>query len=227
MTGCIIVAAGKGTRFKSRIPKTLFLIKGIPVIEYCLQTISMSSLIDEMVVVTQKRFINTRRVSMWKQSFSKITAVVPGGNCRERSVLNGLCHCSKKCDTILVHDGARPFLSEHLISSIVKTTQEYGACVPVSPVNGSVKIVKNNKILSTIFDKNLQIAQTPQGFKKKILEDAFELNKENLADFPDDASLCMKAGFPVHAITGDVKNIKITTRQDLSLALAICDSLSF
>lgn len=224
MICCIVVAAGRGKRFKSRIPKTLFMMRGIPVVEYCLRTFSASSLVDEVILVMQKKFINTSQVSAWKKSYNKLVKVVPGGKYREQSVLNGLLHCSKKCNIILVHDGARPFVSENLINRVIRATARYGACIPVWSVNGSVKSVKKDRIVSTISQGTLHIAQTPQGFRKEIIEKAFEFNKNHLKDFPDEASLCMKAGFGVHVVPGEVINIKITTKEDLQLAFAICGS---
>lgn len=224
MICCIIVAAGRGKRFKSRIPKTLFMMRGIPVVEYSLRTFSASPLVDEVILVMQKKFINTDQVSVWKKFYSKLVKVVPGGKYRELSVFNGLLHCSKKCNMVLVHDGARPFVSESLINRVIKATARYGACIPVWPVNGSVKSVKKNNLVSTISDGALYIAQTPQGFRKKIIKKAFEFNKKTLKDFPDEASLCMEAGFDVHVVPGEVRNIKITTKEDLQLALAICSS---
>ncbi len=224
MICCIVVAAGRGKRFKSKIPKTLFLMQGIPIVEYCLRTLSMSPLIDEVILVMQKRFVNNTQVSIWKKSFSKLVRVVPGGKYRSQSVLNGLSHCSEKCDIVLIHDGARPFVSENLIGRVARAAEKYGACIPVWPVNGSVKLVKKNKVVSTILENELQIAQTPQGFRKEIIEKAFMLNRKNLRGLPDEASLCMKAGFDVYTVCGEARNIKITTRQDLRLALAICGS---
>ncbi len=224
MICCIVVAAGKGKRFKSKIPKTLFLMQGVPIVEYCLQTLSKCPLIDEIILVMQKKFIETTIVSKWKMSFSKIGSIVPGGRFREESVLNGLSCCSRKYDTILIHDGARPFVSENLIKRVIKATIKYGACIPVYPVNGSVKSVRKNRVISTIFEEGIQVAQTPQGFKREIIEKIFSIDIRNLKKFPDEASLCIKQGFDVYAIPGEAKNIKITTKQDLHLALAILNS---
>lgn len=223
MNGCIIVAAGRGTRFKSKTPKTFYLLEGKPLLEYSLETFSNSTVIDGIILVVQKKFMKTKYISDLKQRFSKIKAIVPGGRFREESVANGLKYCPENWDIVLIHDGARPFVSASLIKRVVKGVLRNGICIPVYPVNGSVKVVKNNKVEHTIFEKNVGVAQTPQGFKRDIVEKIFFVNKKELKYFPDEASMCEKSGFFVYTTKGDVTNIKITTRQDLKIAKAILE----
>ncbi|MCM8788845.1 MAG: 2-C-methyl-D-erythritol 4-phosphate cytidylyltransferase, partial [Candidatus Omnitrophica bacterium] len=213
MTGCIIVAAGRGTRFKDKTPKTFFLLRDSPMIEYSLRTFSNCALIDEIVLVLQKRFIKSRFVSIWKRHFPKIRAVVQGGRFREESVFNGFLRCSKDCDIILIHDGARPFVSCRLIQRVVKGALRYGSCVPAYPPNGSVKLVRNRKLVKTMNHKGIEIAQTPQGFSRYVLERIFFSHGKELGKYADESSICENSGFPVHIIRGEVTNIKITTRE--------------
>ncbi len=221
MTGCIIVAAGRGTRFKSRMPKTFFLLKDKPLLQYSLETFSKCEAIDEIVLVVQRRFLKNKYVLNWKKHFPKIKSFVAGGEFREESVLNGLKKCSNNCEVILIHDGARPFLTCNLIKRVEEAALKYGACIPVYPVNGSVKIVRNRKLAGTIYEKDVEIAQTPQGFRRDILEKIFKKYRKELNKFPDESSMCEKYGFPVHTIRGESTNIKITNRQDLKIALAL------
>lgn len=221
MTGCIIVAAGRGTRFKSKTPKTFFLLQNSPMLEYSLRTFSNCALIDEIVLVLQKRFIQSKYVSSWKWCFPKIKAVVSGGKFREESVFNGFVKCSKNCDIILVHDGARPFVSCKLIQKVIRGVSRYGACVPAYPINGSAKLVRNGRLIRTITEKGIEIAQTPQGFSRQVLEKIFSLRENDLRNYPDESSMCEVSGLPVRMIKGDATNIKITTREDLKIAHAL------
>ncbi|MGC8804658.1 MAG: IspD/TarI family cytidylyltransferase, partial [Candidatus Ratteibacteria bacterium] len=137
------------------------------------------------------------------------------------SVFNGISHCSTSCDTILVHDGARPFVTESLIASVIKGAEKYGACIPAYPVNGSVKIVKDSKLVSTIFETALQVAQTPQGFKREILKKIFLTYKNELDKYPDESSMCEQSGINVRVVPGEITNIKITTHDDIKIALSL------
>lgn len=223
MNGCIIVAAGRGTRFKSRTPKTFYILKDKPLLEYSLEAFSNSELIDGIILVVQKKFMKNKYLSDLKNRFLKIKTIVPGGIFREESVANGLKSCPANWDIILIHDGARPFVSTSLIKRVVKGVLKKGICIPVYPVNGSAKIVKNNRVEHTIFEKNVEVAQTPQGFKRHILEKVFSIKKKELKYFPDEASMCEKSGFFVYTTRGEVTNIKITTPQDLKIAKAILE----
>ena len=224
MTGCVIVAAGRGVRFKSNLPKILFPLDGIPVIEYSLRTFSMCSLIDEIVLVVNKQMMESDYVSKWNGEFSKIREIVAGGACREESVFNGISRCSKKCDIILIHDGARPFVTESLISSVIKGTKKYGACIPAYSVNGSVKLVKRKRLVSTIVEKGIEVAQTPQGFKKEILEKIFLTCGNQLNKYPDESSMCEQSGISVYVVSGEITNIKITTQDDVKIALSLLNT---
>lgn len=169
----------------------------------------------------KKKCMTDMCVSKLKQFFPKIKAIVPGGRVRQESVLNGFLNCSKECDIILIHDGARPFVSVGLIKRVVRGVLKYGSCIPVYPANGSVKIVKNRKLMGTIFERNIGIAQTPQGFRRDILEKVFSAHREELENFPDESSMCEKSGYIVYTVAGEITNIKITTRDDLKIARAL------
>lgn len=221
MTGCIIVAAGRGMRFKSKMPKIFYPLQGKSVLEHSIMRVSGCTLIEEIIVVVQKKYIKSSYINVLKGLFPKIRAVVSGGKFREESVLKGFLNCSEDCDIILIHDGARPFISSRLIERVVKGVLKYGSCIPVYPTNGSVKIVRNKKLIRTLFEKGIEIAQTPQGFRREILEKIFSINRENLKNFPDESSMCEKSGYSVHTVAGEITNIKITTREDLKIARAL------
>ncbi len=212
MIGCIVVAAGRGKRFKNK-----------PILEYSLETFSMCEMIDEIVLVVQEKYLKNKAILLLQKRLPKIKAITAGGSCREESVFNGFEKLSETCDIILIHDGARPFVSMDLIKSVINGTEKYGACIPCLPVNGSAKITKKGKLEKTIFEKDLEIAQTPQGFRRSILKKAFEFCKSNLAHYPDESSMCLEAGLDVHTVKGKVQNIKITTPEDVLIASAILE----
>ncbi len=142
--------------------------------------------------------------------FLEVTAAVQGGGTRQESVRAGLRALPEGTEFVLIHDGARPFISQDLIARVIQSTQEHGAATPALAVTDTIR--QGNKTLDR---SQLHAVQTPQGFRVSDLLKAYE----NPQPATDDAGLMDQAGFPVALVEGDRRNIKLTTIEDYELAL--------
>ncbi|MDI6761143.1 MAG: 2-C-methyl-D-erythritol 4-phosphate cytidylyltransferase [Candidatus Brocadiaceae bacterium] len=148
--------------------------------------------------------------------------LVQGGGRRQDSVYCGLQSLGEDTEIVLVHDAVRPLVSSEIVKSVMKMAWEKGACVPAIPIQATVKEVDAQKrITRTINRDSLWMAQTPQGFRKEILMRAYDALAETGEEVTDDAQAVEKLGYPVEIVPGDPANIKITTPEDIRLAIAL------
>lgn len=220
----IVVAAGKGLRLKSRIPKPLVKIDSKPLIIYSLNALSRYPLVREIVVVANPSNYPGITKIIRQYRVSKIKDVVLGGIRRQDSVYNGLRVIEPRTDLVLIHDGARPFIDTKILSSLIKAAKEYGAVIVGVPVEATIKSVVSSqgsvvRVKKTIDRENLWEIQTPQVFKKDLILEAYE--KFGNTKVTDDAMLVEKMGKKVSVILGSSHNIKVTTPEDLVIAEAI------
>ncbi len=226
----IVVAAGEGLRFNSRLPKLLNKINSVKIITYCLRALDTHPLIKDIVVVANSRNEESIRNEIRKYHFRKINKIVKGGKARQDSVAKGLEVIDNRTDLILIHDGARPFIDKDMISAAIKEAKRFGASclgVQVKATIKSVKVlkcqgVKESMVEETLDRSKLWEAQTPQVFKKELILKAY--SKADIK-VTDDASLVERLGVPVKMVMGSYFNIKITTSEDLIIARAILASL--
>jgi 2-C-methyl-D-erythritol 4-phosphate cytidylyltransferase len=148
----------------------------------------------------------------------KVSSVVAGGKTRAGSVKNCFKAIKMPCDIVLIHDGARPFLSERLIRSSIISASRYGACITAVPQTDTVKLAGKDLFVKRTLDRSgLWRAQTPQAFKYGILRKAV-LASDRSGSITDDASMVERAGKKARIIEGDARNIKVTTKEDLKMA---------
>lgn len=209
----VIVAAGKAERFGGE--KLTFEIFGKPLLSYMLDSLQKIDEIEELIVVTRADMISFIRKLL--HEYKKPWRVVKGGVTRADSVFEGLR--VSRGDVVLIHDGARPVLSRDLVKRILEALTLYPAVVPALPVTDTLRESLGEKILGEMVNReNLLRIQTPQGFKRDILLLAHEKVGKDRGKFTDDSTLVEEAlGVKVHWILGDVKNIKITHREDIKL----------
>lgn len=214
----IIIAAGEGRRFGS--PKQMALLKGKPVLEWCLEKFEAHREITEIVLALR----DEEQKERYLENYSKITAVTRGGERRQDSVLSGFrCLDSMDADVVLIHDGVRPLVSEDLIDRIIAATRNKGAAIPVISVDDTVKVIENERVLHTVDREKLYRVQTPQGFFYDILKTALDKAKVENYYGSDEASLVERTGKEIMAVPGDRKNIKITTPEDILLVEAFLE----
>lgn len=219
----IIVAAGSSTRMNG-LNKQFLEINGIPVIIKTLLAFEQSSAIKNIILVTKAEDIFKLQLLAEQHGISKLSDIVCGGNSRQESVLNGLARVGGEENSLLIHDGARPLVSEEVINRVVNGLKNHPAVTCAVKVKDTIKqIDESGKVIKTLARNSLVAVQTPQGVRRQEYRKAIDLI-ENLADFTDDTSIMEAAGFEVLTVEGDYKNIKITTPEDISTALKFAES---
>ena len=218
-TSAIIAAAGSGTRMRSTTSKLLIKLGKRPVLAMTLATFDKASGIDEIIVVTREKDINKvkRMASMF--GIKKLAAVVCGGDTRQKSIHNALN--AVKGELVLIHDGARPFVTQKQINEVAEALCENDAAALGIPVTDTIKSVDGDYITGTIDRSTLVSIQTPQGFKTEIIKKAHERAIEKDLSVTDDCALCENMGVKVKVVVGSPTNIKLTTPEDLLFAEGI------
>lgn len=220
----IIAAAGTGSRMGTATKKQYLALAGLPVLVHTLKVFEGSALIKQVVlVVGQDEITWCQREILEKFRFTKVLAVVPGGAYRQHSVYNGLMALNAQpTDIVLVHDGARPLITEEIIATAVNGAMAKGAAVVAVPVKDTIKKASSQGvIIDTPPRAELWAVQTPQAFQYQILMNAYQQAEQEDFIGTDDASLVERSGHEVHLVTGSYENIKITTLEDMAFAEAI------
>lgn len=225
----IVVAAGKGTRLKTKVSKALVKIDSVPVVIYCLKALSSHPLVKEIIVVANSFNLQGIKRSIKRYSIGKVKEVVLGGAQRNNSVCNGLKAIGPKAEIILVHDAARPFIDKKTVSSVIKEARNSGAAIVGVPVKATIKGVRcqvlgvrKKYVVSETLDRSgVWEIQTPQVFRRDLLLKAYEKFGDYSAT--DDSMLVEKLGVKVSVVLGSYNNIKITTPEDLVIAQAIAE----
>lgn len=220
----IVLAAGSGSRMKSKTKKQFMEIKGKPVIWYSLFEFEKSR-VDEIILVTGKEDIDyCKKEIVEKYNLKKIKNVVAGGSERYESVYNGLKEVTG--NIVLIHDGARPLINNVIIERSIEGTIKSDACVVGVPVKDTIKRAnKEGYIIDTPNRSELWITQTPQSFKTDLVKMAYKKMKEELEkgntnlNITDDAMVVEEfTTNQVRFVQGDYKNIKVTTPEDIDIA---------
>jgi len=215
----IVVAAGEGSRFKSKISKPLVTLNNKPVIIYSLEALSSLPQVKEIIIVANNNNYLEIIRKVRQHRIKKISKVVRGGARRQDSVYNGLKAVDSSLGLVLIHDAARPFMDKALIGAVIKQAALSGAAIAAVPVKATVKETRaraSHVVRRTLNRDLLWEAQTPQVFDRRLILKAY--NKFNRLDVTDDAALFEKLGRRVKIVMGSYKNIKITTPEDLIIA---------
>jgi len=223
-TVAIIPAAGTGTRYSTTRAKLLENLNGQPVIIHTLKKICSINEIESLIVCTSQDLIDEIKYLVRKFELEKVKEVILGGKTRQQSVFFGLQRATQyKPDFVLIHDGARPLVSEEILHTGLDFAVKKGACIAAVPTKDTIKKadISSHLIKETLNRNELWNIQTPQIFKFSELLKAHELFKAN--DFTDDAALIGKVGIQAYVYEGSYKNIKITTEEDLLIAKLFMD----
>ena len=222
----IVLAAGQGKRMHSKIQKQFMELDGMPVLCYSLRCFQESPLIQDIILVTGEESISyCKEEIVQKYGFTKVSAVIPGGKERYDSVYAGLCEC-KDCEYVLIHDGARPFVTEEILKRGLQKVKETGACVIGMPSKDTVKVADEADFVSETPDrKRVWTVQTPQIFSYDLIKKAHEsIRKKDMTAITDDAMVVeQESGVQVRLVEGSYQNIKITTPEDMKTAEAFLE----
>ena len=222
----IVVAAGQGKRMNSPVAKQFMELKDKPVLYYCLKAFT-DSRVDEITLVTGVGQVEYCKGNIIKKyNLDKVTRVIEGGNERYDSVYRALT-AVEKTDYVLIHDGARPFITGKLIEEVIEQVMKCKACVVGTPVKDTIKAVDpDGFIISTPDRSTLWSVQTPQAFEYELIKRAYELLYQETAaaraKMTDDAMVYetyLKR--PVKMVLGDYTNLKLTTPEDFIQAQAL------
>ena len=219
-TSVVIVAAGQGRRMKLDINKMYFIIKGKAVLARAIEVFENCSLINEIIVVVNESEADICREDIIeKYRFKKVKSLVYGGEKRQDSVFNGLKEVSSNSTFVIIHDGARPFISSEIIEDSINTAKKFGASCVAVPAKDTIKVSDDQDFLCHAFKRpNIWVVQTPQTFKYEIIFKAHENANNNGIISTDDTGIVEKIGIKSKIVTGNYDNIKITTREDLTVA---------
>lgn len=232
--GAVVLAAGQGKRMQSKVAKQFMELNGRPLITYALEAFEKSQ-IDEVILVTGPDEITYCEETIVKgYGFSKVKAVVAGGRERYHSVYEGLKAFRSVLAPayVLIHDGARPLISEAVIQRAAEGAVRYDACAVGMPVKDTIKVSNQEGFAAGTPDRaSLWQIQTPQAFRFDLILNAYETVMEcpkRRDHITDDAMVVETVtSCPVKLIEGDYRNIKVTTPEDLLVAEAFLRSQPF
>ena len=216
----VLAAAGSGSRMGAPGNKVLLSLDGKPVLSHSLDCFSVMDEVCELVVVTRE--VDRQAVSelVHQAVPDKKTQVVLGGASRQDSVYLGLLALTTPAEWIVIHDGARPFITPGLVRKGLRAAQEHRAVGIAVPVKDTIKKVQDGFVLETPDRAELWAMQTPQIFARDLILQAYAWAQEEGLSVTDDCSVLEAFGHPVHIVPGEYANIKITTPDDLPQSTA-------
>ncbi len=222
-TVVLIPAAGKGTRMDSAVKKPYLMLADKPVLSHTIERFEHNSTIDDIFLIVHKSdFKACKNNVIEPYKYKKVRGLIPGGETRQESVFNGLSALTDDVDYVIIHDGVRPFISNEIITKCLEAAAEWGAAVAAVPVKETIKIANEDQfIVQTPNRELLWRVQTPQVFRKTLIETAHKSAIQEDNGAPDDATLVERLGSPVKLVMGSYKNIKLTTPEDMRFAETI------
>jgi len=219
-TCVIVVAAGSGTRLGAGAPKAFVGLGDRTILRRALDGVfAVPEHMQVVVVAPEARLGEARSELAESGGPDAVATAVVGGETRQASVAAGLSHLLPGIEIVLVHDAARALTPPEVFSRVIERIAETGwGAMPLVPVIDTIKRVEGERVAEAVDRATLRAAQTPQGFRRDILEAAYEAAPH---DFTDDAAVVMHAGHPVVGVEGSALGFKITTPDDLQRAEAI------
>ena len=230
MNIAIVLAGCSGSRMGMvDRPKQFIDIYGKPVIIHTLEAFEINEKIDAICVVCVKSWQDDLSVWLKEYDIRKVRWIADAGSSRQESSLNALNAIQSECsgdDYVIIHDAARPLVSQKIINENIEKVKEFGACDTVIPAHDTIIKSLDEKTLDSIpLRKELYLGQTPQSFKysivRKAYDDYFALPEDKRPEMTDDCGLVLSSGITIGMAMGDKLNMKITTMEDLLLVKSI------
>lgn len=226
MNIAVILAGGTGSRMGIvNMPKQFIEIYGKPVIIHTIEAFEINENIDAICVVCIKEWQNDLKIWLKEYDIRKVKWIADAGASRQLSSLNALDAIKADCkddDIVVIHDAARPLVSQRIINENIEQVKKYGACDTVVPAHDTIiKSVGGEYLDSIPARKELYMGQTPQSFTydiiRKSYDDYFALPEEKRPGMTDDCGLVLNSGIKIGMAMGDKINMKLTTMEDLLL----------
>lgn len=226
MNIAIILAAGDSTRMGGKTPKLFISVNRKPLIVYTIEAFQKVQEVDSIVLVTKHAFFSIINKYLSKYQLSKVSSVIVGGKSRQESVYNALDFLRQKTasnDIVLIHDGARPLVSEEIIRENISLAIAHKAVSTVIPSIDTISVSADGHFITNVPNReDMYQTQTPQSFSFGLILKAHEFARENgWMSLTDDASVVLKYGEKVAIASGHRYNFKVTTLDDLILLRSI------
>lgn len=217
----VVAAGGQGRRLGGPVAKQWLTLGGRTIFEHTMAACARSPRIRHIVAVVPASDVEQARVLATAAAGAKLHAVVAGGSRRQDSVAAGLEAMPGDADVVLVHDAARPFVTDDVIARVAEAAAAGGAAICAASVHDTVKQVRREdgqvRVDGTIARDTLALAQTPQGFRRDLVAALLPPMRSSV-EVTDEASLAERLGHPVLVVEGHPDNVKITTDADLTRA---------
>ncbi len=212
----IIAAGGRGARFGASEPKQLLVLGGVPILQRSVEAFLRSARVDEVIVALPADLAANPPAYLLRADPRLV--LVEGGGRRQDSVANAVGRLAAQTDIVVIHDAARPLVSEALIARTIDAAAASGAAIAALAATDTVKRGDaSGVIVGTLPRSEVFLAQTPQAFRAEVLRDALAVASASV-DATDEAMLAEQAGHRVSLVEGERTNIKITTQDDLEMA---------
>lgn len=218
-----VVAAAGSSRRMGGGNKLLLPLDGIPVLVRTLRALEEATLVREIVVASREEDLLVIGDLCKTYGISKPVKIVCGGETRAASVLAATMECREDAAFIAVHDGARPLVTPELIDNVIRLAFRTNAAAPAVAVKDTIKVVEENKVVTTPDRDTLRCIQTPQVFDAALLRAALQAAVAGEIPITDDCSAVERLGKEIYLTEGSYENIKITTPEDMALATAILE----
>lgn len=224
MNIAVVLAGGTGSRMGIiDSPKQFIEIYGEPVIIHTIEAFEINDNIDAICVVCIKEWQNDLKIWLKDYDIRKVKWIADAGETRQLSSLNALNAIRGECsddDYVIIHDAARPLVSQRIINENVEQVKKYGACDTVVPAHDTIIRSEDGEYLQSIPPrKELYMGQTPQSFKysiiRKAYDDYYALDEKDRPVMTDDCGLVLNSGVKIGIARGDKINMKLTTMEDL------------
>jgi 2-C-methyl-D-erythritol 4-phosphate cytidylyltransferase len=224
IVAAVLVAAGSGERLGAGVPKAFVEVGGVTLLEHAASRLVIHPAVRDLVVVAPATLAQSAHEVAREAAagFVADPVVVPGGRTRQESVARGLAVLAPDVEYVLVHDMARAFLPAEVVARVVGALMRGAeAVVPTLPVTDTLRSAADGRLGPTVDRSRLVAVQTPQGFRRSVLDAAHAGSTG--ADATDDASLVEAAGAEVVAVRGAPEAFKVTVPLDLRLAGLLAD----
>ncbi len=201
------------------VPKPYLLLGGREILARTLEVFETCAAVhDVWVIVSAEQQMSCRQGIVERYGFGKVQGVITGGDERQDSVWRGLQHLAPDVDFVVIHDGVRPFVNHTMIEDALEGAAQHGAAIAAVPLKDTIKRVSlQGQVEATVAREHLWRIQTPQVFRRELLQQAFEHAWQQQLVATDEAGLIEAYGHPVYVVQGSEQNVKITTPDDLAM----------